>query len=144
MRFSPRCVSLLAPFSEQGSPVPPVPCQFPHPGPIPLSCLSCLQTSPHPLSPLFHQRRQRWALAVPGGPRPPDGGWGWAVLGACFVITGSRLWLPKAVRPSSARYARLRRWLQRHSSVSSIMLAMPLWHRSAPLSDTSPLPQAQD
>ncbi|KAM5289140.1 monocarboxylate transporter 3 [Ctenodactylus gundi] len=64
-----------------------------------------------------------------GGPRrgagPPDGGWGWVVLGACFVITGFAYAFPKAVsvffrglmRDFGAGYSDTA-W------VSSIMLAM--------------------
>ncbi|XP_062389291.1 monocarboxylate transporter 4-like [Sardina pilchardus] len=33
----------------------------------------------------------------PGGVRAPDGGWGWAVLFGCFVITGFSYAFPKAV-----------------------------------------------
>lgn len=64
-----------------------------------------------------------------GGPRrgvgPPDGGWGWAVLGACFAVTGFAYGFPKAVsvffralmRDFGAGYSDMA-W------VSSIMLAM--------------------
>ncbi|XP_071028831.1 monocarboxylate transporter 4-like isoform X2 [Oncorhynchus clarkii lewisi] len=33
----------------------------------------------------------------PGGVKAPDGGWGWAVLSGCFVITGFSYAFPKAV-----------------------------------------------
>lgn len=32
-----------------------------------------------------------------GGVKAPDGGWGWAVLAGCFVITGFSYAFPKAV-----------------------------------------------
>lgn len=32
-----------------------------------------------------------------GGVKAPDGGWGWAVLFGCFVITGFSYAFPKAV-----------------------------------------------
>ncbi|XP_039102025.1 monocarboxylate transporter 3 [Hyaena hyaena] len=64
-----------------------------------------------------------------GGPRrgagPPDGGWGWAVLGACFVITGFAYGFPKAV--SVFFRALMRDFGAGYSDtawVSSIMLAM--------------------
>nr|XP_048310751.1 monocarboxylate transporter 3 [Myodes glareolus] len=64
-----------------------------------------------------------------GGPRrgagPPDGGWGWVVLGACFVITGFAYGFPKAV---SVFFGELKRDFGAGYSdtawVSSIMLAM--------------------
>lgn len=64
-----------------------------------------------------------------GGPRrgagPPDGGWGWVVLGACFVITGFAYGFPKAV---SVFFRELKRDFGAGYSdtawVSSIMLAM--------------------
>ncbi|XP_060044939.1 monocarboxylate transporter 3 isoform X3 [Erinaceus europaeus] len=64
-----------------------------------------------------------------GGPQrgagPPDGGWGWAVLGACFVITGFAYGFPKAV---SVFFRELMRDFGAGYSdtawVSSIMLAM--------------------
>lgn len=33
----------------------------------------------------------------PPGVKAPDGGWGWAVLAGCFVITGFSYAFPKAV-----------------------------------------------
>lgn len=64
-----------------------------------------------------------------GGPRqgagPPDGGWGWVVLGACFVVTGFAYGFPKAV---SVFFQELKRDFGAGYSdtawVSSIMLAM--------------------
>lgn len=64
-----------------------------------------------------------------GGPQrgagPPDGGWGWVVLGACFVITGFAYGFPKAV---SVFFQELKRDFGAGYSdtawVSSIMLAM--------------------
>ncbi|XP_049737557.1 monocarboxylate transporter 3 [Elephas maximus indicus] len=64
-----------------------------------------------------------------GSPRrgagPPDGGWGWAVLGACFVVTGFAYGFPKAV---SVFFRELMRDFGAGYSdtawVSSIMLAM--------------------
>lgn len=64
-----------------------------------------------------------------GGPRrgagPPDGGWGWVVLGACFVITGFAYGFPKAV---SVFFRELKQDFGAGYSdtawVSSIMLAM--------------------
>lgn len=32
-----------------------------------------------------------------GGVKAPDGGWGWAVLAGCFVITGFSYAFPKAI-----------------------------------------------
>lgn len=37
------------------------------------------------------------AEAGAGGVKAPDGGWGWAVLAGCFVITGFSYAFPKAV-----------------------------------------------
>nr|XP_020752083.1 monocarboxylate transporter 3 [Odocoileus virginianus texanus] len=59
------------------------------------------------------------------GPGPPDGGWGWAVLSACFVITGFAYGFPKAV--SVFFRALMRDFGAGYSDtawVSSIMLAM--------------------
>uniref|UniRef100_G3U759 Solute carrier family 16 member 8 n=1 Tax=Loxodonta africana TaxID=9785 RepID=G3U759_LOXAF len=59
------------------------------------------------------------------GAGPPDGGWGWAVLGACFVVTGFAYGFPKAV---SVFFRELMRDFGAGYSdtawVSSIMLAM--------------------
>lgn len=33
----------------------------------------------------------------PTGIKAPDGGWGWAILWGCFVITGFSYAFPKAV-----------------------------------------------
>ncbi|CAB1350216.1 unnamed protein product [Coregonus sp. 'balchen'] len=33
----------------------------------------------------------------PGGVKAPDGGWGWAILSGCFIITGFSYAFPKAV-----------------------------------------------
>uniref|UniRef100_A0A8C2QN64 Solute carrier family 16 (monocarboxylic acid transporters), member 8 n=1 Tax=Cricetulus griseus TaxID=10029 RepID=A0A8C2QN64_CRIGR len=56
---------------------------------------------------------------------PPDGGWGWVVLGACFVITGFAYGFPKAV---SVFFGELKHDFGAGYSdtawVSSIMLAM--------------------
>ena len=75
------------------------------------------------------------------GPSPPDGGWGWAVLGTCFVITGFAYGFPKAV--SVFFRALMRDFGAGYSDtawVSSIMLAMlygtgqrpPRGHLSSP------------
>lgn len=60
-----------------------------------------------------------------GGVKAPDGGWGWAVLAGCFVITGFSYAFPKAVsvffkeliREFGVEYKEIT-W------VSSILLAM--------------------
>ncbi|XP_066214477.1 monocarboxylate transporter 3 [Saccopteryx leptura] len=64
-----------------------------------------------------------------GSPRrdtsPPDGGWGWVVLGACFVVTGFAYGFPKAV--SVFFRALMHEFGAGYSDtawVSSIMLAM--------------------
>lgn len=80
-----------------------------------------------------------------GGPRrgagPPDGGWGWAVLGACFVITGFAYGFPKAV--SVFFRALMRDFGAGYSDtawVSSIMLAMLYGTGQRPLAGPSPNP----
>lgn len=81
-----------------------------------------------------------------GGPRrgagPPDGGWGWAVLGACFVITGFAYGFPKAV--SVFFRALMRDFGAGYSDtawVSSIMLAMLYGTGQRPLAGPSPNPR---
>uniref|UniRef100_A0A674B0F3 Solute carrier family 16 member 3b n=1 Tax=Salmo trutta TaxID=8032 RepID=A0A674B0F3_SALTR len=61
----------------------------------------------------------------PGGVKAPDGGWGWAVLSGCFVITGFSYAFPKAV---SVFFKELIREFEVGYSdtawISSILLAM--------------------
>uniref|UniRef100_A0A4W6DW52 Solute carrier family 16 member 3b n=1 Tax=Lates calcarifer TaxID=8187 RepID=A0A4W6DW52_LATCA len=40
---------------------------------------------------------EAWQLTRAEGVKAPDGGWGWAVLAGCFVITGFSYAFPKAV-----------------------------------------------
>lgn len=75
------------------------------------------------------------------GPGPPDGGWGWAVLGACFVITGFAYGFPKAV--SVFFRALMRDFGAGYSDtawVSSIMLAMLYGTGQRPLAGPFSLP----
>ena len=112
-----------------------------------LPFLSGYGPSPQPLVPSLPPEAAAMGASGPRrGPGPPDGGWGWAVLGACFVITGFAYGFPKAV--SVFFRALMRDFGAGYSDtawVSSIMLAMLYGTGPRPLlADTSPFPQAQD
>ena len=77
----------------------------------------------------------------PGRVKAPDGGWGWAVLVGCFVITGFSYAFPKAV---SVFFKELIREFDVGYSdtawISSILLAMLYGSgRSQHLTHTAPI-----
>lgn len=75
----------------------------------------------------------------PSGVKAPDGGWGWAVLFGCFIITGFSYAFPKAV---SVFFKELIREFGIGYSdtawISSILLAM-LYGTGRQFSDFEPL-----